>query len=230
MGLPSYDEVLAIVDSTTAKKEKLYVEFYAREIPDERKTEEFGYAQFKEATYVKIFPPGEGNLNVVDRLASHCGAKRGCAYMKGAPGETPCDVHRFPAQYAAFQGNLDQQEAAGLPLASWPVVNKAQVAMLKAFGVYTVEQLAAVNDSALPQLGPIRSLRQKAIDYIESAKGMQPLQKMRSEIESRDNKIAALENALKEQGDKLQELTEAMAKHQPAPPVVPEQPRTGRRQ
>lgn len=213
------EDVMAIIEgSQGGAQERLFVEFDSKEVEDPAATEECGYPQFKEKLYVKIASPGDSG-NVIHRPATNCGGKGRCMFLRGAPGEMPCDAHRFPRQLLAFQGDLDQQEASGLPLKSWPVLNKAEVAMLKAQRIHTVEQLAAVNDSALPSLGPIRAIRQKAIDYVEAAKGLQPLQKMRAELEQRDNQIQTQQHQLEAMGKKLDELIAAQAG---GPPIITE--------
>ena len=93
------------------------------------------------------------------------------------------DRTRFIRQYNAFLlGNHKPEE--GTLLETWPVLNVAQVADLKAQKVFTVEQLAALHDGQLETLGMgSRALRQKARDFIDAAAGMAPLAKLREQYE-----------------------------------------------
>jgi|GEM_PF-1218161 len=194
------EDIMALISGGNGKEERLFVEFDTQPVPNALKTVELGYSQFDDVLFVKIGVPGDGG-NIIHRAATNCGQRNRCE--RQAPG---CDFHRFPRQYAAFHGDLDQQAASGLPLGAWPAITKAEVAMLKAQRIHTVEQLAGVPDSALPNVGSVRGIRQKAIDFVESAKGLQPLQKLRAELESRDNKIATLEATITDLARKFDDM------------------------
>jgi hypothetical protein len=70
--------------------------------------------------------------------------------------------------------------------------------------VKTVEQLAGVSDGNLQKLGPgALDERKRAQEYLESTKSRAPLLRLQNENKEQASRIAALENALKEQGDRL---------------------------
>jgi hypothetical protein len=60
---------------------------------------------------------------------------------------------------------------AGTPIDHWSLVDTRMAANLKFHGVYTVESLASVHDGNAANMGMgIRELRQKAIDWLTTAK------------------------------------------------------------
>ena len=61
-----------------------------------------------------------------------------------------------------------------MPLEQWPLMNKADVMMVKGLNIYTVEQLAGLGDNSLTWLGA-RTWRDKAVAYLEEAKKAQVL-------------------------------------------------------
>lgn len=123
------------------------------------------------------------------------------------PGDKTQAVHRevtdkdrreYAAQYNAWKSGQDQTAASGTMLEKWPGVTKSQVEELKHFKIRTVEQLAELSDGNASRMGPILSLRQKAKDFLEQAKGNAPLEKMRNELQSRDNEIETLKRQVAE--------------------------------
>lgn len=107
----------------------------------------------------------------------------------------------YPMAWAAYKEKRKQPSESGLPLELWPLTTLARVEEFKSIGIRTVEALAMVSDERLRNLGMGgRDLRQKAQDYIASAKSAAPLAQMREEIESiklllkqKDEAIAALQ-------------------------------------
>jgi hypothetical protein len=205
------EDIMLLIEGGAKADTRLFVEFDTKSVEDPAATLEVGIPQFKDLLYVRIGAPGDPN-SILHRAATVCNAKRGCAFLRGGANDVPCDLHRFPRQYAAFQGDLDQQEASGMPLSAWPILGKAQVAMLKAQRIHTVEQLAGINDSALSNIGPIRSLIQQAKDFLEAARGQAPLLRMRKEMEDKDAQIAALQGAVEQMGKKVEELAGKVGK------------------
>lgn len=111
---------------------------------------------------------------------------------------------RFPRQYEAFKKNADQDIASGTPLAQWPLVTAGQVKELQFFGIRTVENLAGVADSALQRLGPgWLQLRQKAKDWLVSAKDGALVAKLRSENDEMRARMDAMEKMLQRQNEVL---------------------------
>lgn len=126
--------------------------------------------------YLHIEIPGDRE-NIVERPVTCCDPKvltgdakpsLGCRARKGLddkPMLEECDVHRFFDEFTAFkEGQEDQQE--GTDLKGWSGIDPASVEELAFFKVYTVEQLAAMNDS---NVGRYLALRTRARDYLEAS-------------------------------------------------------------
>lgn len=115
-----------------------------------------------------------------------------------------------PGIKEAFEAWEKKQEIAsvGTPLETWPPLNKAQVMQLKHVNVFTVEDLAGLPDSALPNtnLGlHAREIRAKAQAYLESATDNAAVEKLAARLER-------LEQADKAKDDRIVELERENAK------------------
>jgi hypothetical protein len=119
---------------------------------------------------------------------------------------------RWPRQYAAFKNGQNQDMASGTPLSEWPSMSRSQVEELAYFKIFTVEQLANASDGNLQMVGPLQSMKSKAKDFLEKAKGNAPIEQMRAELGERDNLIATMQQQLKDQADDLAQLKKAKSK------------------
>lgn len=149
--------------------------FYTEPVQNGPKSLAAGHPVFDEMEFVEIHVPGDRKTIWAGRVT---------------------DVHRqrFPRQYAAFKQGLEAP-TEGFPLDQWPGVTRAQVEELRFAHVKTVEQLAALPDDALTRtiaMGGF-ALRDKAIRYLEAAKGHAPAEKLAAEVQARDDKIAQME-------------------------------------
>ena len=111
---------------------------------------------------------------------------------------TPADFEEFPAPYELF---LRQQKATrllpedgGFPLALWPVCSPAELMMLAARNIVTIEQLAAIEvPPGMP--GDLRELVDRARLMIELAG---KLGKFEGIIRTKDAQIEVLTGQVKE--------------------------------
>lgn len=103
---------------------------------------------------------------------------------------------RFQARYDRWKAG-HKETSIGHPLRLWAGISPSHVEDLAHFGVYTVEQLAETPDSALKDIGPISFLKQRAKDYLESAKTGAPAEALREELRQRDERMKAMEEQLK---------------------------------
>lgn len=123
-----------------------------------------------------------------------------------APGSTNqhvarvTDEHRqrWPEAYAAFKSGVDAP-VDGIPLEQWPALNKAQVFELRALHINTVEQCAALADTAVQQIKYGMRLRELAKAYLDEAYEQAALAKalaerdvMQSEVSDLRAKVAEL--------------------------------------
>lgn len=111
-------------------------------------------------------------------------------------------AERFRKQYEAFCKGQDLPPE-GTPVRTWPAPNREQVIRLLAMGILTVEQLSAVPDSALSNIGlDGRHLRDLARNFIEAGHGAAGLAK----------KVADLEELTRQQADTIARLEAALPK------------------
>lgn len=172
------DESFAFPDSRDT--EGLSVRFEKRPKRNEKASLEAGRPIYDEVDYIEIRAPGDKD-NIVHRPV------------------TESDKLRFATQYRRWQSTGGDGEAlTGTPLAEWPAVSRSQVEELRYFGVRTVEQLAAVTDGNLKNVGPLLMLRQKARDFVAKAKDEAPMAQMRDELAAKDMRIAHLEAQMAE--------------------------------
>ncbi len=163
-----------------------------------------GHPVHENVDYILIQIPGDRD-NIVERPATSCdkkllevGAKmhQNCRVRKGLddkPMLEECDVHRFYDEWTAFKSGQEEQQI-GTDLKGWSAIDPASVEDLAYFKVYTVEQLAELNDSNAG--GKFSSLRQRARDFLETAKKGAPTQQMRAELDAKDAQLKALTERL----------------------------------
>nr|CRH05489.1 conserved protein of unknown function [Candidatus Magnetococcus massalia] len=165
--------------------QRTYVEFFYKPIENKAKSRESGRPIFEEREYVKIIMAGSRDIFI-----------------------TPVrevDRKRFAAQYEAFKegGNCEE---SGTPLHQWPALGVSQVAELKALNIHTVEQLAALDDHGMQNIGMgARELVAKAEVFIRSAKDAAAAEQLGVELKERDDRIAQLESQLKELAERLED-------------------------
>ena len=142
----------------------LRVRFFKHAVFNQAKSEEAGRQIFDEVDYISIVAPGQRNSEHVCKVRD-------------------IDKARFPQQWSDYQANQEQR-MSGTPLDMWPAVGVAKVAEMNALNVFTVEQLAAIPDTAIGKLGPgTLDLRNKAKAYIDGASENAETKRMGTEIE-----------------------------------------------
>ncbi len=166
---------------------KVFAEFRMHPVIDGMASKEAGRTIKRDVPYVRIIQPGESRLATYDQPA------------------TNEDVARFPRQWAAFQAG-QKQEIVGSRLDLLFPERPAIVENLRAVGIFTVEQLAALPDTGLQNVGMGgRQWQEKAKAYLATAdKGKDfhalsdRLEKLELQAREKDNRIVALEAALAE--------------------------------
>jgi hypothetical protein len=151
----------------------MVVIFYSKGLHNPAKSNDAGRPVYEDKIFVRIHPPGE-RLNIVDRPA------------------TDVDKRRYPTQWRQFVDN-HEQVADGTPIdLLWPN-HPAVAATLRAHGVQTIEQCAALSGVAIDQIGMgCQRWVNDATKYIEvSNKGINASQ-LRHELDERDGRIRVL--------------------------------------
>lgn len=149
---------------------------------------------YKERVLIRLGRPGAKSDTIREVLMDEDG--------KPLPGDGsyPSFPERFPRQWQQFL-NQQEQTASGTPLEQWAPLTKTQVLELKGIKIHTVEQLAAVPDSALQNIGMMdaRKLRDMAKALMDSAQdgaayqsAMQTIEQQRLDIESLKAQFAEL--------------------------------------
>jgi hypothetical protein len=78
------------------------------------------------------------------------------------------------------------------------LISKGQIEELRFFGVTTVEQLAAMADSTAQKFVGLTSIRQKALAYLDAAKGAAPIAKLQEQLDAKDLELTTLKNQMAE--------------------------------
>jgi hypothetical protein len=174
-----------------------YVEF--ERVAEERRksAEEGGTVYYVDVDYAKVTALGSKDTTVKSvgdwfpRLAEE--ARQG-RYPQAW-------LDHFKAKYAAWK--TDQElPVNGIPIKTWPGASPAEVKILLALHVLTIEDLAAGNDELIGRIGMGgRSLQNRARDWMTGLKGQGTLV---AQIDALRQVIAGLEHRL--------EATETRAK------------------
>lgn len=132
--------------------------------------------------------------------------------MKSAPRRPlrDFDKKRFAAQYEAWKEGKKSTEH-GTPLAAAPgLYSPAQIKTFEFYNIYTLEELASVNDNLLDQIGMgARSLRQTAQDYLEAMQGGDVLKRLEEDSARKDGEIEFLKQQMAAMQEALRASTEA---------------------
>lgn len=98
----------------------------------------------------------------------------------------------------------------GIPLSLWPVVPAEVAKALEYINVFTVQQLANLNDAAISKPGAIglRDLRDKAKSFVESAKSMAPIAALERENSDLRKRLDLLQGQMNQLLEAAPELAE----------------------
>lgn len=174
--------------------EGLVVAFYMESVLQGKASEDAGRPVYKDVPYLHIRFPGD-RTREIRRKVDLTG-------KNGIP-----DPERFPRQWAAFQRQQVQVQE-GTPIEEWGPISKSHALTLKGVNVHTVENLAAVPDSALHALGHgARDLRDKAIAWLKAAQDS-----------AETTKLAAENQHLKDEIELLKAQVAELAKRKPGRP------------
>ena len=161
--------------------EGVMVRFWEDAYPNAVKTAEMGRKVFDTVDWCEIKVPGENDT------------------ISGPVHRMPNDPRqRFPAAWAAYQKDKSTEGMVGTPLAEVAWLGRGEVETLKASGIKSLENLAALNDANVTHFPGGLALRQKARDAIKAAEDSAPQQRMSEELAKRDQEIATLKAQINE--------------------------------
>jgi hypothetical protein len=110
----------------------------------------------------------------------------------------PLYTDRFPIEWEAYRRGREAP-MEGTPLSEWPAMPRTLAATLAAGGIKTVEQLAGVLDTDLRVIGPQgRQWRDKALAFIDSAKGAAAIQEYASRNQKLEDEVTRLKRQIEE--------------------------------
>ena len=141
-----------------------FVMFETRALPDRAATEKAGVMQYKNVNFALITPAG--SKDVVEKIADEWFLQIKKQAMEGNyPAEW---VPYFELRYAEWKKGNEMPDN-GTPLKMWPVATPADIAVLHAAKIFTVEDLAALPESGFQAIGMgARVLREKAQAWLGS--------------------------------------------------------------
>lgn len=151
-----------VADYLKSEAKPVFVEFVVEAVKLEHASTQAGRPIFEDREFVNIMVVG----------------------ARGATAHEPVNAEhkaRWPREYAAFKAGIELPPE-GTPLGEWAdsQVTKSRVQELAFFNIRTVENLAAVTDGNLPNLGMgAHALRERARTYLEIAeKGTGPIERL----------------------------------------------------
>lgn len=162
--------------------------FYSKPVELTFRSQQEGRPVYEDRDFVEILIPGDRRSQVHEPVTAE-------------------HQQRWPAEWKAFQEGREAP-LEGTPLTSWPPINRARAEELAYFNVRTVEQLAAIDDAKLANLGMgARELRGTAQKFLEAAaKGTGPLERMVSENFRMKDELARKDQIIAEQAEELARL------------------------
>lgn len=186
--------------SAQAGNDGCVARFHMQAVQNKRQSKIEGRAVFEEHPFVQIFVPSDKN-NIPDRRV------------------TDADKDRWPEEWAKFC-RTQEEVISGTPVAHWPLLNRAQVAEMKANGFLTVEAIANCPDSQLKRLGA----DPKAL--IERAKQhLQPQDEIETELRVQIADLEAERNEDRARIENMESRLTALAAEQSKPKRGPGRPR-----
>jgi hypothetical protein len=167
------------VDGVQGDDRKLGVRFQLRAQRSAARSQLAGRPVFDEVEYIEIVSPGD-KFNIVCRPV------------------TLDDKRRFAPQYNAWSVGRQRAAQSGMPLDMVAWITRAQVEELACLAVHTLEQLAGMSDERTASDQTLQALRQRAQDQLQAADAAAPLAQLRAELEEKERRLAAAEEALAE--------------------------------
>src|SRR5262249_50066774 len=155
-----------------AGDDRLWVRFEMVTVEDPVKTAEEGRFIGTEVPHIEIRTPGDRD-NILFRPMSEL------------------DKQRFKSRYEAWmktQGDDDIVE--GTPLFEVPIFKKREVEECRYMNIYTLEQLAALNDAHVKKDRGLFAYREKAKNYLDVALRGKEASRLQAEKAALENRLA----------------------------------------
>lgn len=182
------------------EEEKLTIRFKTE--AKENKAASVSKVEFDEVLYVTIYPPGSNNPMPYEVIKTR---------PDGSVKTNEKIYNRFKKYVDEYIKNKGAVAASGTPIEEWALVNASRAALLKSVGIVSVEQLAEVPESQFHNIGMgALELRQKARDWLESAKNNKASMEAKAENKKLQDQINKLQSDMDALADAVnEELDEA---------------------
>lgn len=190
-----------------------FARFFHVAVKNHADSQKAGSDVFGQEVHVQILMPGDALSAPIRRVKLADGQIIGKEWIDG-----------YPKEWAAFNEGREQIPD-GMPLDKWPRCNVGVKATLNAIHIYTVEQLAEANESALEKIGMgARVLQAEARAFVETARDSAANQKLAAEAELARQDRDAMFQRLQDMEQRLAMITQSKAvldsATQPAPPAT----------
>lgn len=171
----------------------VYASFSIEPVEQPFLTEQEGRPIFKDTEFVTIFIAGDKHTEVHRVATEH-------------------DKERFSDAYKRFKdGAAAREQLIGTPLSQWAYLKPSQIKELEAINVYSVEQLAALSDTAKQKIGMgAHELVAAAQAFLTTAKDASAASAFAAENERLKGDVTRLQQQIDEMGKRF----EALAKEQ----------------
>ena len=160
-----------------------------------------GHALYKNKYYVFITPAGGKDELMKDAEEwitelRRKGETRGA--FDNAAGEYTRWYEHFSKGFDAYKKG-EEMQTTGTPIRACLAYTKAEIATIESVRIYSIEDLAACNEEEMRNMGiGGRTMKQKAIDIMETSKNSRPAEEMaamRQKIEEMQDTINAMKDA-----------------------------------
>ena len=157
--------------------------FFYEPVKNNFQSEKAGRAVFDTSLFVEVITPGSTESIPrfeVERV--YC-EEAGKDAQGNRLVERSAKYAQYQPQVEAFKSQSGEHLNEGTPLTQWPNIDVGTAATLRATGIQTVEQLAAVNDGHLANLGTGgRVLREQARAFLNARQFGIPTAQMGAEV------------------------------------------------
>ncbi|MBX4884085.1 hypothetical protein HJA90_10880 [Rhizobium bangladeshense] len=171
----------------------IYASFSLQPVEQPFLTEKEGRPIFKDEEFITIFIAGDKHTEVQRVATAH-------------------DKERFSDAYKRFkEGAAAREQLTGTPLSQWSYLKPSQIKELESINIYSVEQLAALSDTAKQKIGMgANELVSAAQAFLVTSKDASAASAFAAENERLKDDVKRLEAQVAEMGQRF----EAMAKEQ----------------
>ena len=157
-----------------------------------------GDGSYVNVEYVEILTPGDNKASPVQKVTDRTRQKYGWHYDR-------------------FRRGLEVSRE-GVPLEMFPVLDPAQVMMLKAVNVFTVEDLAGVSDANLHRIPMGLTLRRDAQTWLKSKKETDVIDKQNQTMAAQQSNMQMMERQIAELAQRLEAAEAKKAEPLPEAP------------